>query len=243
MILRSSLLRFGRRARAVLALGFAAGAAGASAADRPPAATMVRPPETGVLLLPALDATADSEHMQGPRQFAIRRVAEGEFIARQFKVMGEAMAARAASADPPVDLACLSARNAENLNLLARRMRADWVVNLVVESVTMDSSLGPNSDGGFKIHSRVRLQVWDARHRHWLVDRSFTDDSRGDGSPIMVFKESLGAAVSGALTSVLGAYPKIVPITHSGAVVDYLAGQTAPVVGDPGHEFKGLGAR
>ena len=47
-----------------------------------------------MLLLPPLDATPDSAHMQAPRQLVIRHREEYELITRQFKMLGEAMATK-----------------------------------------------------------------------------------------------------------------------------------------------------
>ena len=198
----------------------------------------VTPSQTSVLLLPALDATTDSSNMLAPRQLVIRHREEFEFITRQFKMLGEALAAKAAVAAPGIELGDLSGRTAANLDLIAKRTGADWVVSLVVEEAKLDSSGGD----GFKVHTRVLLQVWDARRNGWLVNHSYTGQTDGGGSPVFVFKNSLDDAIKGSLVKLLGVYPQLVAVLHEDSLNDYLAGQTRPFVGDPGKPFSGLPA-
>jgi len=202
------------------------------------APVQVTPRETGVLLLPALDATKDSTNMQAPRRLVIRHRAEYEFITRQFKMLGEAMAAKAAEAAPGIELGDLSARTAVNLDLLAKQAGADWVVNIVVEEAKLDTSTG----GEFKVRTRVRLQVWDARRHGWLANSSYTGQASGEGSPVFVFKNSLDAATKGSLANLLGVYPQVVAVLREDSLKDYLAGQTEPFVGDTKTPFSGLKA-
>lgn len=201
-------------------------------------AIQVTPREASVLLLPALDATPDSAHMQTPRQMVIRHRAEYEFITRQFKMQGEAMAVQAAEIGPGIELGNLSARSATNLDLLAKRTGADWVVNIVVEEAKLDSSAG----GEFNIRTRILLQIWDARHRGWLANSPHTGQASGGGSPVFVFKNSLDNAVKDSLGNLLKVYPPVVSVLSEDSLNDYLAGQTQPFVGDPKKPFSGLNA-
>lgn len=196
----------------------------------------VIPRETGVLLLPPLDATPDSAHMLAPRHLVIRHREEYEFITRQFKMLGEAMATNAAAASPGIDLATLSARTVQNLELLAKRTGADWVVSIVVQEARMDSSEG----GAFKIHTRVLLQVWDARRHGWLANSPYAGQASGGGSPVFLFKDSLDDATKGSLGNLLGVYPQVMALESEDSLGDYLAGQTKPFVGDPARPFSGL---
>ena len=198
----------------------------------------VTPGETGILLLPALDATADSAHMQAPRQLVVRHRLEYEFITRQFKMLGEAMAAKAANTAPEIALGDMSTRTAASLDMLARRAGADWVVNVVVEEAKLDSFAGNE----FKVRTRIRLQIWDARRHGWLANVPYTGQASGDGSPIFVFKNSLDAAVKGSLLNPLGTYPPVVAVLQEDSLIDYLAGQTRPFVGDSQRPFSGLTA-
>lgn len=79
-----------------------------SAADRDGTSKPIQPWETGVLLLPALDATADAANMQTPRQLVIRHRQQVELLTRRFKVMGDAMALRAIKISPAINVAQLS---------------------------------------------------------------------------------------------------------------------------------------
>ena len=198
----------------------------------------VTPHETGVLLLPTLDTTGDSGHMQAPRQLVVRHRIEYEFITRRFKMLGETMAAKAAEADPKIELGDLSARTAGSLDLMAKRTGADWVVAIVVEEAKLDSSAG----GEFKVHTRVRLQVWDARRHGWLAHNPYTGQAGGGGSPVFVFKSSLDDATRGSLGNLLGVYPRVVTVLQEDSLNDYLAGQTRPFVGSPKKPFSGLKA-
>jgi hypothetical protein len=200
-------------------------------------ATQIIPRDTGVLLLPALDVTKDAQNMQAPRQLVIRHREEFEFIARQFKMLGEAMAEKVAAVRPKIALGSLSARTATNLDLLAKRAGADWVVSIIVEGANLDSS----AEGNFKVQTRVRLQVWDARRHGWLANSAYTAQA-GGGSPVFVFKNSLDNAVKGSLGQLLSVYPQMVTVLQEGGLKDYLKGQTRPFVGDPKTPFSGLNA-
>ena len=204
--------------------------------DRSASPEKVIPQETGVLLLPALDATTDSAHMQAPRQAVIRHRVEYEFITRQFKMLGETMAAKAADNAPRIDLENLSTRTAENLDELARRAGADWVVNVVVENVHLDST----NSGQFDVGTRIRLQIRDARRRDWLFNDSYSGHANGAGSPVFVFKDSIDNATKDSLRKALNAYPATVAVSQENSLTDYLAGQTEPFVGDPATPFSGV---
>jgi hypothetical protein len=184
----------------------------------------VTPRETSVLLLPPLDTTPDSAHMLAPRQLVVRHREEYELITREFKVLGETVAGKAADSSPKVDLAEAAARTPGNLDLLAKRAGADWVAGIVVQEARMDSSLG----GGFKIHTRVLLQIWDARRHDWLVNAPYTSRTSEGGSPVFVFKDSLDDAAKGSLANLLGGYPQVTSLPQEYGVNDYLAGQTTP---------------
>jgi len=199
----------------------------------------VTPRETSVLLLPPLDATPDRADMLAPRRLVIRHREEYEFITRQFKVLGEAMAARAADAAPKIDLADLSARTAENLDLLAKRTGADWVVSIIVQEAKGDSSAGQDA---FKVRTRVFLQIWDARRQGWLVNGTYTGQDSDGGSPVFVFENSLDDATKGSLADILSVYPEVVSVAEESGLKDYLRGQTEPFVGDPKLPFSGLNA-
>lgn len=166
-------------------------------------ARQVTPRETRVLLLPPLDATPDAAHMLAPRGWVIRQREEHEFVTRQFKTLGEALAAKAADGVPRIKLVDLSARTAGNLDLLAKRSGADWVVSLVVLEAKGDSSAGKSA---FEVRTRVLLQVWDARRHGWLANGSFTGQDSSGGSPVFLFRNSLDEAVKGSLGNLLNAY-------------------------------------
>jgi hypothetical protein len=175
--------------------------------------------------------------MLAPRHLVIRHREEYEFITRQFKMLGETMASQSADAAPEIDLTSLSARNAGNLDLLAQRTGAAWVVSIVVQEAKMDSS-----EGGFKIHTRVLLQVWDARRHGWLANHPYTSQVNEGGSPVFVFKDSLDDATKGSLASLLESYPQVISVSPENGLTDYLAGQTKPFVGEPQTSSSGLKA-
>jgi hypothetical protein len=208
-----------------------------ASAEKPLPPGHVIPRETSVLLLPPLDATPDSAHMLTPRSSVIRHREEYEFITRQFRMLGETMAANAAHDVPQIKLIDLSARTAANMDLLAKRTGADWVVSIVVQEVKGDSSAGQSP---FKVRTRVLLQVWDARRHGWLADAPYTAEDSGGGSPIFVFKNSLDVAAKGSLGNLLDAYAPVVSVDGEGSMKDYLAGQKQPFVGDPKTPFSGL---
>jgi hypothetical protein len=147
------------------------------------------------------------------------------------------MAAHAAeSTTPRISLGDLSACSAANLDLIAKQSGADWVVGMIVEEAKLSSYAGND----FQVHTRVRLQVWDARRHGWIANGDYTGQARGEGTPIFVFKNSLDEAAKGALGNVLTNYPQIIPVLQEESLKDYLAGQTMPFVGDPGKSFSGL---
>jgi len=209
-------------------------------AERLPAARQATARATRVLLLPALDATPDAAHMLAARGAVIRHREEYEFITRQFTMLGEAMAARAAGESPRIRLDDVSGRTAGNLDLLARRTGADWVVSIVVLEAKADSSAGHSA---FSVRTQVRLQVWDARRHGWLANGAFTGTDSGGDSPVFLFKDSLDAAVKGCLGDLLGGYGAVVTVVGERDLRDYLAGQTTPFVGDAQTPFSGLKAR
>jgi hypothetical protein len=196
----------------------------------------VSPREISVLLLPALDVSAESTNMLGPRRLVIRHREQYEFITRRFKMLGETMATRAADGMSKFDLNEVAARTPENLDALAKRAGADWVVSAVVENARLEFTAA----GQFRALSHVRLQVRDARGRDWLVDGTFSGLADGAGSPVFVFKNSLDDAIKKALGTLLDPYPKTVTVLQEGALNDYLAGQTEPFLGDPATPFAGL---
>jgi hypothetical protein len=196
----------------------------------------VTPFETGVLLLPPLDAVPDT-HSQAQRAVVVRHREDYEFITRQFKMLGEAMAANAADADPKIKLADPSARTAGNLDLLAKRAGADWVVGIVVQDVKGDSNAGQSP---FTVRTRVLLQVWDARRHGWLANGPYTGEDNGGGSPIFTFKYSLDKTIKGSLGDLLSPYAPVVPVVGERDLRNYLAGQKEPFVGDPKTPFSGL---
>jgi hypothetical protein len=153
--------------------------------------------------------------------------------------LGETLAAKAADVAPGVDLARVSARTAGNLDLLAKRAGADWVVNVVVQAADANS----DESGVFKIETRLLVQVWDARRHDWLINSSFTGQAGGHGSPVMMFMHSLDDATKVALQNLVGPYPPVVAVESENSLVDYLAGQTGPVVGDPKKTVTGSNAR
>lgn len=182
----------------------------------------VTPRRTSVLLLPPLDGTPDAAHMLAPRSVVIRHREEYEFITRQFKMLGEGMAVKAADGVPKIELVDLFARTAVNLDLLAKRAGADWVVSFIVQEVEGDSSAGQST---FKVRTRVLLQVWDARRHGWLVNGPYTGQDSGGASPIFVFKSSLDEAAKGSLGRLLNAYAPSASVDGEGGLTDYLAGQ------------------
>lgn len=162
----------------------------------------VTPRDTRVLLLPPLDVTPDARHMLAARSAVVWRREDKEFITRQFEVLGEPQAARAAEETPRIGVGDLSARTARNLDLLAKRTGADWVVGIAVLQVKGESSAG---DKAFEVKARILLQVWDARRHGWLADGAYTGQDRGGGSPIFLFRNSLDEAVKGSLGKLLNA--------------------------------------
>jgi hypothetical protein len=197
----------------------------------------VIPRETKVLLLPPIDATVDAAVLAPLRRQFIRLPEEYEFIRRQFVVLGDEMAARAAAVRPSVDLrAGAAGRSAETLDELARRTDADWVVSILVREIKTD----PFNGAGFKVHSSLRVQIWDARRHAWLANGPYVGRLVGGGAPGRLFIDSLRAATEEALQRVLAAYPPIVPVSRDGSIVDYLAGQRVPFVGDAYVTFRGL---
>ena len=203
------------------------------------AITSIQPGETGVLLLPALDATRDALNMQTPRQAVIRHRQQTELITRQFKVLGEALALKAAKISPAIELDQLSARTPENIDSLAKRAGATWVVHTVVEEVDANS----DASEGFTINTRLLLQVWDVRRHDWVLNHRYTGQATGSGAPIMIFMRSLDNATKGALSNLLSAHPPTVTMEAENSLTDYLVDQTEPVTGDPGKLFRPVQSR
>jgi hypothetical protein len=54
---------------------------------------------------------------------------------------------------------------------------------------------------------------------------------------------SLAVAAEESVRSVIHDYPQIVPVSQDNSIVDYLADQTKPFVGDPKKTFTGLKSR
>jgi hypothetical protein len=206
-------------------------------------AGLIVPRETKVLLLQPIDGTADSATLAPLRQEFIRLRQQYEFISRGFTVLGEAMAAKAATAPPALDLqGDASGRPAGLLDELGRRADADWVVSIVVREIKTD----PSGGTGFKVHSSLLIQIRDARRHAWLANGPYIGHLTGSGAPGRLFIASLRSATGEALAGILTAYPPVVPVARDGSIVDYLAGQSAPFVGDPGappfHGLKAAGA-
>lgn len=209
------------------------------AESSPSGAERVVPRETKVLLLPPLDATVDSARLAPLRQQIVRLRQQSEFISRQFVLLGEAMAARAALAEPRLNLEDKQGRSAEMLDDLGQRTGADWVVSLVVKEIASDDAPGADVAKVF-VHSTLVIQIRDTHQRLWLENRTHVGRLSGGGSPPEMFIESLETATEEALAGLLAPYSKVVPISKDGAIVDYLADQTAPFVGVPGTLFRGL---
>ena len=155
------------------------------------------PTQTHVLLLPPLDVTPDSAHMLAPRQTVILRCEKDDFEARHFKILDEAVAAKAADSVPRIDLTRQSSRTKANLERLARRTGADWVVSIVVEKVTASNV----DHGAFTARTQVLLQTWDASRRGWLANGLYTGQDSGN-MPVWAFMHSLENATQTALTNV-----------------------------------------
>ncbi|HEX3729896.1 MAG TPA: hypothetical protein VHV47_08830 [Opitutaceae bacterium] len=216
----------------VLALALAGYPAGASA----PAA--VAPRETGVLLLPALDTEPWAPNVLAQRQLVVRWRLEHDFIERRFRVSGEALAERAAGLEPKIDLGRDGARTPANLDELARRAGAAWVVSLTVEEVAEDNPPDPSH---FRCHCRILTRIRDAAHHRWLADGpAVGHDDSGSSSPVWLFMSAIDDATRAAVAPVLSPYPAAVKVARIGSIGDYLAGQTEPFVGDPAREFSGL---
>lgn len=226
----------GRRSRAVLALISVLFAGVSLPAENSPAASKIVSSETGVLLLPALDATKDAANMLAPRRAVIRHREQAEFLKRQFKLLGEPLAVRAAEASPKIDLTRISDRTAENLDQLSRRAKADWAVSIIVEEVEMN----PTDSGSLAANTRLHLQIWDARKKEWLINQVYTGTASGDGAPPMVFMKSLDQAVRTALSPQLQTFPLVVTLERENTLIDYLEGQTEAFVADAKTSFAGL---
>jgi hypothetical protein len=206
-----------------------------------PVETIV-PSQTGVLLLPPVDTEPWAKDVLAQRQFVVRRRLQYEFLSRQFKLYGETLALPAAHRAPSVDLADPTARTAANLDRLARRTGADWVVSVNVQEVKDDpaSAPGPNPPP-FHCHCLVKLKVWDASRRGWLAwGACLGHDEGGTSLPVFLFMESIDDAAKNAARTVVGAYPAVVPLSDIAQTSDYLAGQTEPFIGKPGVTFAGL---
>ncbi len=197
----------------------------------------VVPRETKVLLLQPIDGTVDAAVLHPARQRIIRLRQQYEFIGRQFVVLGEAMATKAAANQPPLSLdANGDGRTAEMLDQIARRVGVDWAVSIVVREIKTD----PSDGNSFKVHSTLFVQIWDARRHAWLAKLPYVGHLAAGGSPGWLFIKSLDAATGEALAEILAQYPQKVIVSRDGSIVDYLAGQREPFVGDPSMPFGGL---
>jgi hypothetical protein len=197
----------------------------------------VIPRETKVVLLQPIDATVDSAVLGPARLRIVRLRQQYEFISRQFVVLGEGMAAKAAATPPPLRLdGNGDGRSAVTLDQIAQRVGADWSVSIVVREIKTD----PSDGSGFKVHSTLLVQIWNARTHAWLAQFPYVGHLAGGGSPGWLFIKSLEAATGEALTKMLAAYPPSVTVSRDGSIVDYLAGQKEPFVGDPATPFHGL---
>ena len=202
--------------------------------------------DTKVVLLQPIDATADSATLAPLRQQFIRLRQQYEFISRGFAVFGEAMAAQAAAMPPPLDLAGGSnGRSAEALDELARRAGADWAVSIVVREIKIDPKGAAFTGPGFNVHCSLFVQVRDARRHAWLANGPYVGHLASGGAPGRLFIQSLREATGGALAGIPAAYPPVeIPMSRDGAIVNYLAGQTAPFGGDPkAQPFWGLSGK
>ena len=220
----------------LVAVALLAFAAGAETPSKPAAPS--KPGDIGVLLLPATDTEPWAANVLLQRQDVVRRRLQHDFLARGFKLYGEALAQSTAATAPRVDLSNPAQRTAENLDELAKRTGANWIVSLDVQQVADDPA--KTDEAHFHCFCRVQFKVWDAVQRKWRVDGTFTGHDRGDRqSPIWLFMEAIDEATRVALASVLDPYPVVVDMGDVGPVADYLAGQTGPFVPQPGRPLGG----
>lgn len=203
------------------------------------------PHETGVLLLPPVDTEPWAANVLAQRQLIVRRRMQYELITRQFKVYSETIAERAARRSPQIDLTNPTARNGANLDELASRTGATWVLSFNVEEVGEDAEDPAHPhDTRFHCHCRVDMKLWDARLRRWRYNGSYIErDARGGSSPVFLFMEAIDEATKGALLTSIGKFPETVTIADVNSVTDYLAGQSEPVAGEPGKPFVPLRPR
>lgn len=231
----SSLTKASLCAFAILAVSLAALAAEAPSA----AAIQIEPSKTKVLLLPAIDEVSGTEGRSRLRTQIVRLRQQYQFLSRHFIVLSEVMAVKAAQRDPVLNIESSRERSAEVLDQLAARLGADWVVSLAMQEAGYVDD--PAFDGTrFTAQATLKLQVRDA-HRHlWLANRNHTTRAMGGGAPPEILLACTWTVADEALLTVLSPYPEVVPVSLDGAIVDYLKGQTEPVLGEPGKEFSGL---
>jgi hypothetical protein len=207
------------------------------AASQEMVAVGTRPSDTVVLLLPPVDATVDAARLAPLREQVIRLEMEYQFIARQFMVVGDRLAAKVAEQSPGIDLGGKGGASERAMDGLARRTRARLVVGITASEVVSVASTGP----GFQARSTIDLRIWDSQSRRWLVKGARQGFASRGGPPGWLFIGSLRDAVGSALADCLKRYPEVVKVSRSGAIVDYLKGQTAPFVWTGDGSFEGLG--
>lgn len=211
-------------------------------ADEPSCAPVqLEPSKTKVLLLPALDEVSGTEGRSRLRAQIVRLRQQYQFLSRHFVVLGEVISVKAAQRDPVLKIESSRERSAEVLDQLAARLGADWVVSLAMQEAGYVDD--PAFDGTrFTAQTTLKLQVRDARRHLWLANRNHTSRATGGGAPPEILLACTWNVADEALLTVLSPYPQVVPVSLDGAIVDYLKGQTEPVLGEPGKEFSGLTA-
>ncbi len=222
---------------AVIGLRGSALAAGPETPASPVAAG--NPAEIGVLLLPATDTEPWAASVLTQRQDVVRSRLEREFLGRGFKTYHESLALAAAGKAPKIDLADPVKRTAENLEALARRTGANWVVSVDVQEVAENPEL--SNGASFRCFCRVALKVWDTKQHAWRADGVFTGNDQGaSGSPVWRFLNSIDDAARVAIASVLDRYPVVIDMGEPMQFGDYLRGQTQAFVPKVGEPFGGL---
>lgn len=211
--------------RTLLGLGFLAAALVGRAAE----ATDVGPISTTVLLLAPIDATSDAATRIEDRLRIARTTQQREFIARHFRVLGEA----AVSSVPKIQTA--KNRSADVLDALAAKAGTDWVVSITLQDIGEDELNQP--DEPHFVHCTVMLQVRDTRRKVWLANRPYTGRLFFFGPLSDIFHELIGTTTEEALATVLWPYPVVVPVAKSDLITDYTRGATEPIVGHPGRIF------
>src|SRR6185312_3289520 len=155
----------------------------------------IRPQETTVLLLPPIDATVDSAKLAPLRQQVVRLEMEYQFIARQFVVVGDQMAAEVAAKSPAMTFGGEAGPSERVLQEISRRAQARLVVGIVVREVAATAS----KEVPFQARSVIDLRVWDSESGTWLVNRAIEGFASEGGPPGWLFINSLGNAVARAL--------------------------------------------